>query len=545
MKTYDTRKQAWEFYHDIIRDADKAGPEQRKLVTEKIGRHDIYFLATWLLDRHDDFTFGPEYRQDKIFELCRMVQLDPNFHMDLWARFHYKTSIITQLMTVQDILNDPEMTIAIFSFNNVAAKGPYLVVKRYLEYLGSMNMYVNDTKDSTTGAIIKGVLYKDTNESLKWTEDEGLIVKREGNPREATLNSFGLIDSLPTGSHFKLRIYDDVVTQEEVTNIEMIRKVIRKWELSCALIDPLPVKHYGYGNIARYVGTRYDLNDPYVTIEDRGVPVRKIPATHNGKKPRDGGVPILLTVEELDDFAFKMGEFVENSQMYLDPSLDAAIGFDPAWLQYYQNKTGRWWLEFNRYILCDPASEKKKTSDYTVILVIGIGADNNYYLIDGVRDRLNLTERTDKLIAFHRMYRPEKVGYEKYGKDSDIEHIEYVQNEQNYRFKITPLGGKTKKNDRIGKLSPIFQHGRFILPPFLFFIDYQKKQQDLIIQFVHGEYVKFPFLVGGHDDIFDCMARIIDKDMKVIAPEPHYEWDDGMSSQPDSDYDVLNYMNAA
>ena len=43
----------------------------------------------------------------------------------------------------------------------------------------------------------------------------------------------------------------------------------------------------------------------------------------------------------------------------------------------------------SRYILVDPASEKKKDNDYTAMVVIGLGADDNYYILDIVRDRLN------------------------------------------------------------------------------------------------------------------------------------------------------------
>jgi hypothetical protein len=56
-------------------------------------------------------------------------------------------------------------------------------------------------------------------------------------------------------------------------------------------------------------------------------------------------------------------------------------------------------------------------------VVIGLAPDENFYLLDAVRDRLNLTERGDKLFGMHRKWRPERVGYEKYGMQADIEYI--------------------------------------------------------------------------------------------------------------------------
>ena len=170
----------------------------------------------------------------------------------------------------------------------------------------------------------------------------------------------------------------------------------------------------------------------------------------------------------------------------------------------------------NIYLLCDPAGEKKKENDYTVMMVIGLGEDENYYLIDAVRDRLNLTERTNHLFRLHREYRPSEVGYEKYGKDSDIEHIEYEMEKQNYRFQVTELGGSTPKNDRIRRLIPIFEQGRFYLPAHLSFVDYEHKTRDLIDDFINDEYMAFP--VAWHDDMLDCMARILDEKLGAQFP---------------------------
>jgi predicted phage terminase large subunit-like protein len=540
MKNYKTRKQAKEFYRDTISDARRRGPEQEKLATEKLGRHDLYFLATSLLDRFDDFTFGSDKRKEQIFQWCRMVQLDPNEHLDLWARGHYKTSIITQLMTVQDILNDPEVTIGIFSFNNQRAKEPYNVIRNYLKYMGELGLYSE-------------VLYADPDSEARpnggwWTIDEGLTVKRKGNPRESTLNSFGLIDSMPVGSHFKIRVYDDVITDKHVTNPDMIKKAVESWELSLDLTDHLPVKHYGRGDISRYIGTRYHFNDPYKTIMERGVAEeRRFPATDDGTPM---GKPIFLTQDELDKKRREKGPYVFACQQLLNPVADDVQGFKYEWICWYTGKTGRWWDGMNLYLIVDPAGEKRRENDYTSMWVIGLGGDNNYYLIDGIRDRLNLTERTQRLMNFHRKYNPLAVGYEKYGKDSDIEHIEYVQNQENYRFRIIPLAGATKKEDRIRRLVPVFENNRFWLPPYLNFIDYEGKQRDLIREFVKEEYEAFP--VGVHDDMLDCMARIVDenevnkkKGWNPIFPDPMDASEQFSVQQANTDYDVLNYMNAA
>ena len=82
--------------------------------------------------------------------------------------------------------------------------------------------------------------------------------------------------------------------------------------------------------------------------------------------------------------------------------------------------------------MVDPANEKKKENDYTAVFVVGLGSDDHYYILDIVRDRLSLTERADLLFELHRKWQPLKIGYEKYGMQSDIEHFKYRMQREGY-----------------------------------------------------------------------------------------------------------------
>ena len=189
-------------------------------------------------------------------------------------------------------------------------------------------------------------------DSPKWSEDDGLIVKRKSNPKESTVEAWGLVDGQPTSKHFGLLVYDDVVTIDSVRSSEMIAKSTEAWELSTNLGEE--------GGATRIAGTRYHFNDTYRTIMDRGAAIPRIhPATDNGSID---GNPVLKSRKWLDDKKTKQGSYVFACQQLLNPKADETMGFKTSWLRYYDDVNVS---SMNIYILVDPANEKKKKSDYT------------------------------------------------------------------------------------------------------------------------------------------------------------------------------------
>lgn len=521
----ETRQQANARYATVIAEAqakDKAngtGKQELLGVYAHLGRTDLFFLLTMLLNR-------PDADQDWLYYRMREVEASPDGHLDLWSRDHYKSTIITFALTIQDILKDPEITVSFFSHTRPVAKAFLNQIKREFQ------------RNKLLKEVYPDVLYANPEtESPKWSENDGLIVKRKFNPKESTVEAWGLVDGQPTGKHFRLRVYDDVVTRESVTNAEAIHKTTEAWALSINLGTR--------DGVARYIGTRYHLNDTYREMMKRNSVIPRIhTATDNGK---EDGNPVLLSREQLAVKRRDMGPYVFGCQMMQNPTADKTQGFQEEWINRWENlsKNGApIWSGFNRYLLVDPASEKKTTSDYTVMLVIGLGPDRNYYLIDGVRDRMNLTERARTLFRLHRTYSPQGVGYEKYGAQADVEHMQYVMQEQNYRFHIEPMGGNTPKNDRIRQLVPVFEQGRFYLPWRCHFMDHEGRQRDLVREFIDDEYLAFP--VAPHDDMLDCMARILDPALGAcfpLVPGSVHDGYSGDSMQGIMDYDVFGGMN--
>ncbi len=486
---------------DLIKfwdDMEMAGRREGKLtqVVRVLVLADLYYLLVRVCGRIDllPCVSRPGFIDNQfMFDRCREIEGNPDGYLDLWAREHGKSSIITFGLTLQNILQNPEITIGIFSHTRPIAKAFLRTLMREIENNRALHSAFPD--------ILCGT---DIRQYQKFSEDDGVIVKRKTNPNEATIEAWGLVDGSPVSKHFQILLYDDVVVKESVSNPEMIAKTMTAMEQSYNLGTTPGIK--------RMAGTRWHFSDAHRTVIDRRTfKPREYPGRVGGTE--DGESVYWDEATHLEKRAAQ-GPYTYAAQILLNPKADAAQGFRREWLRKYQRiqpSTLNWYLCF------DAASSKKKGSDYTAGWAIGLGKDGNYYCVPEVRDRLNLKERGDRLFELHRRYKPKQVRYEKYGLMSDIEHYQSRMEHENYRFTITEVGGQTSKQDRIRRLIPLFEAGRIWLPQSFNVTDWQKTTVDLVHSFIEEEYDPFP--VGLHDDMMDALARICEPDLKLAWPK--------------------------
>ena len=468
------------------REFENHGRKTRQLaeVVRWLVLNDLFYLLVGVCGRED-------MANPFAFKRCREVEEAPDNHLDLWSRGHFKSSIGTFGLTIQKILKNPEITVGIFSHTRPIAKAFLRQIMREFE------------SNQTLQGAFPDILWRNVKEAPKWSEDDGIIVKRKSNPPEATIEAWGLVDGQPTSKHFQDLVYDDIVVEGSVSTPDMIEKTRKGLEQSYNLTN--------VNFVRRFYGTRWHFNDCYKTVMERGTAIPRIyPCTDDGTEE---GKPVFWTPEMMAEKRRDMGPYVFAAQCLLNPKADVLQGFRREWLRKYKKLGPR----LNWYLVCDAASSKKKHSDFTSMWAVGLGTDGNYYCIPEVRDRLNLKERGDRLFELHRKYKPLDVRYEKYGLMADIEHFQSRMEHENYRFRITEVAGQTSKEDRIKRLIPLFEAGRIWLPETLHITDWQKVPVDNVRSFVEEEYMAFP--VGLHDDMLDALSRIAEPDLKLIWPK--------------------------
>jgi len=477
-------------------------------------------------------------------EPMRCIQVDREDGLYLTGRnmvTTHNSTVITFAGMIQEILKNPEVTIGIFAHNNKAAKSFLIQVKMEFE------------DNELLKEIFPDILYENPKkQSPRWSEDNGIICKRESNPREATVEASGLVEGLPTGKHYALRVYDDVVTEKSVTTPDMIKKVTEAYDLS---------EYLGKrGGRQWIIGTRYHFADTYGQLMQRGIfEERRHPATHNGDFD---GTPIFLTQKEWDR-KLKQPKSTVAAQMLLNPIAGAETTFDVRLLQFWTIRP----KVVNVYIMIDPSKGKNEGSDETAIAIVAIDINRNKYLIDGLRHRMPLSKRWTTVRDLYRQYsrypgvQAVFVGYEQFGMQTDIEYFEERMEIENCPFPMEelkwPHEGRTSKENRIERLEPDFRMGRLRLPKVIE-IDEEGKatpidplktkaaktaisrgQKYLVAKGITRvnedgrvysvlskfleEFIFFP--MAPRDDFLDALSRIYDMDpvAPVVYPDGHDE----------------------
>ena len=471
LASYRAQRRAQPIYHRVVKDfAEKS----------------LFFFLCEVLGMREKAGCDNDF----VFNRCNEVQATANQNtLDLWSRGHFKSTIITFALTLWELAKDPELTFMILSFNRPIAKA----------FLRQLKMEM-ETNKTLNGLWPNSFYIHPNRQSPLWNEDLGLVVKRKQTRKEASINAYGMIDSSPVSIHVDRLIIDDAVTESSVITPEMILRVKESFSLADNLLSRKGIK--------RVVGTRYHADDAYQgLIESEVYHTRIYPATADGTPL---GEPVMLTREELMEKRRTQDTYTFQCQMLLNPKREEGFGFDTEWLEYWPADNCE---NLNLYLLADPSGGESKNADYTAMVILGYGPDENYYIVDMIRDHLGLMARASAIFEWHRKYKPRCVYYEDVGLKSDIAYFKKRMDEENYRFRIEPLkpAGR-KKERRIMALEPLFRERRIFLPATCMRRLSNGRKVDVVKAFINEEYSVWP--LAKHDDMLDVLAYISDIEVR-------------------------------
>lgn len=333
-----------------------------------------------------------------------------------------------------------------------------------------------------------------------------------------------------TGRRADLGVIDDPVASREDADSERVRQKTWEWYTNDFLTRLKP------GAKQVLIMTRWheaDLAGMLLEREASKWKILKIPMVAMegdllGREPGERLWKEWFTEEMLETAQRDARSWISLYQQEPRPAEGAE--FKRTWIQRYAVPP----KVTNKIIIVDPAGDparntgKRKKSDFTAMWVLALGSDENVYVVDGLRDRLNLTQRADALFALHKKHKPMHVRYEQYGLQADVEHVKGEMERRQYRFAIKEVGGGVEKNARIRRLVPWFEGGRMWFPASMVRQTTTGSSYDVVSDFIEQEYATFP--VGRYDDSFDCLARLAEPSLTLPFPSEEEDSDPRMAA---------------
>jgi hypothetical protein len=416
---------------------------------------------------------------------------DLNFMQRLYLcyRTFYKTTIITKLHSLQLLLNFPNIHIVLCHNKQENSSDNLVSIKNYFltENLKVLYpKYIPNTKD--------------------WGNMSGFSVacRTDKGRSEENIEAVG-VDTEITGRHYQVAKKNDLVTEKSVNTEEQIKKTL-DWDerFNIGMFDDPQRK------LQDYEGTRYHFSDLYsVKLNNPTIKLIDIPLLKD-KNPDNVSIenisnPERFSIDGIQEL--KKNMWVFNCQLLLKPDDPARMQFKTEMIYYYTSIP----QGCNFYLLVDPASRRKKRSDWTVMMIVGLGwleGRIRKFIVDGVRDKLDPKQRVDMAIALAKKWEIKGCGWEAIGfQETDCFYLEEVRRKERMYFTIEEIDShKVSKEDRIRSLIPDYAQHNWLWPQKgaierMSFMDGRKF--DLTTEMEY-EFKQFPLC--EHDDLLDTMT---------------------------------------
>lgn len=204
--------------------------KQKLLNLQERCKTDLKFLVTKIMQM-------PRWSEPLHTDALNVINAPGDRKLLLLPRGHQKSTIFSVALTIQEILRNPDIRVKIISATWPLAKDLLHQTKSILE-------------QSALPEIFGPFLLP----KCRWTTDVIDVAQRTKWLKDPTISTGG-IDTGKTGGHCDLMIFDDIVTPENTTTPDQVRKVVDGYQACLPLLDP--------GGKLLIIGTRYVMADIY------------------------------------------------------------------------------------------------------------------------------------------------------------------------------------------------------------------------------------------------------------------------------------------
>jgi len=207
-------------------------------------------------------------------------------------------------------------------------------------------------------------------------------------------------------------------------------------------------------------------------------------------------------VEDLLKRKAEIGTYAFEAEYQNNPISSDTCLWKPEWVKKYEKLPQK----INKvFAALDPATSTKESSDFSAIVVMGVGEDNNIYELFSTRGHWGTWELIDKIIETQRKYNPIRFGIEEGALTNIIRPVLIKKTEMDKTLRVPlesiSLGRYTGEQKKIKQATDKYSRALSVIHYWEQGAVYLKNQ-DLI-----DEIATFP--TGSHDDFVDACVYCV------------------------------------
>jgi phage terminase large subunit-like protein len=474
------------------------------------------------------------------YPLCNFLERDHIKDVIEWPRDHFKSTMAGEGLVMWRVLPFENKDEDMFFKRGYSTEFVDWMKRKHNRDARNLLISSNTSNAAKLGSRVKfhyesnslyRTMFPETlpDASCTWT-NYSLVIKRNrhtvgGAHGEGTFDFLGVGSALQSRHYNGIIIQDDLVGFKAVESPTVMDKTIDFHKLVNAAFEDDDANHEGDELV---IGNRWSYHDLNSHIREHE-PWFQI-TTHSAlggccpMHPQDTPIlPEVFSFEKLMKIKARYGAYHFSCQFLNNPASPENADFRPEWLNSFELNTNlsnqlvirhevkdgivRKDIRVNhltKVMITDPAHAGNAGTGRCrhAIVVVGMSAEGNYYLLDTWAKACGYDEYFNTLFTMGEKWQIRKVGFETVaGQKFAAYHINFRNRTAKWPLKIHELKGEVeapdgtlthKKTWRIrNALSPIFESGRFFFQ--------RNRHQDWL-----GEYQTFP--KGRFVDQLDATA---------------------------------------